>query len=405
MKVLHIVPGIGSVYGGPATSILNLVKSLALLGIEVDIVTTNANGYYQLNVPLQTWIQQDGYRIQYFPCLYMNDYKISMSMTNWLLWHIRDYDVVNTHAIFSYANLPAYWITKFFNIPNIIHPHGMLEDWALNYKNWKKLPYYNLIEKQALQVAKAIRVLAYSEVESIKHLGLKTPLAFVPNGIWQEDFIELTNSEYFYQKFPQTRDKNIILFLGRIDPKKGLDILAKAFGKIHEKFPKAHLVIAGPDNINFLPKVKKYFAEAKCLDAVTFTGMLTGSSKNAALAAADMYVAPSYSEGFSMSVLEGMAAGLPCVITTGCNFPEAAVAEAAHVVDIDSDAIANALIHCLTNPEAAKIMGDRARQLVFEKYTWENIALQMKQIYTNILEKNPISTISELSHESGAIKI
>ncbi|MBD2338944.1 glycosyltransferase [Calothrix sp. FACHB-156] len=405
MKILHVVPGLGSVYGGPSTSITNLTKSLARLDIEVDIVTTNANGCYQLNVPLQTWIQQDEYRIQYFPCLYMNDYKISMSMTNWLLWHIRDYDIVNTHAIFSYSNLPAYWITKFFHIPNIIHPHGMLDAWALNYKNWKKIPYYNLIEKQALQVAKAIRVLAYSEAESIKDLGLATPLAFIPNGIWQEDFAKLPDPEYFYQNFPQTRDKNLILFLGRIDPKKGLDMLANAFSKIHDHFPKTHLVIAGPDNIGFLPTVNKYFVEAKCLDAVTFTGMLTDSLKTAALAAADIYVAPSYSEGFSMSVLEGMASGLPCVITKACNFPEAADAEAAHVVNIDSDAIANALIHCLTYPEEAKLMGDRARQLVFEKYTWENIALQMKQVYTNILDKNSMSAVSEIHPESEIIKI
>lgn len=91
-----------------------------------------------------------------------------------------------------------------------------------------------------------------------------------------------------------------------------------------------------PDNIGFSKTAENYFTEAGCLDAVTFTGMLTGSLKHAALAAASLYVAPSYSEGFSLSVLEGMAAKLPCIITTGCNFPEAAAAQAALVVDINS---------------------------------------------------------------------
>jgi glycosyltransferase involved in cell wall biosynthesis len=122
--------------------------------------------------------------------------------------------------------------------------------------------------------------------------------------------------------------------------------------------------------------------------------MLTGSLKYSALAAASLYVAPSYSEGFSVSVLEGMASGLPCVITTGCNFPEAAAAQAAHVVDIDADEIALALIQCLSNPQQAEEMGQCARQLIFENYTWERIATQMSNIYTSIITKQRIPSES-----------
>jgi glycosyltransferase involved in cell wall biosynthesis len=167
-------------------------------------------------------------------------------------------------------------------------------------------------------------------------------------------------------------------------------LLSVAFTKVHAQFPQTHLIVAGPDNIGFLPTAQSYFAEAGCLDAVTFTGMLTGSIKYAVLASARLYVAPSYSEGFSMSVLEGMASGLPCVITTGCNFPEALAAKAAYVVNIDADEIANALIECLSNPQQAKEMGDRARQLIFEKYTWNRIASNLIEVYTAILKKEPI---------------
>ena len=125
----------------------------------------------------------------------------------------------------------------------------------------------------------------------------------------------------------------MVLGLGRIDPKKGLDLLAKAFTKAHQVFPDTQLIVAGQDNTGFLPIAQNYFEEAGCSSAVKFTGMLTGEIKYAALAAANIYVAPSYSEGFSMSVLEGMASGLPCVITTGCNFPEAS--EVSEIVDID----------------------------------------------------------------------
>ena len=116
--------------------------------------------------------------------------------------------------------------------------------------------------------------------------------------------------------------------------------------------------------------------------------MLTGSLKYAALAAADIYVAPSYSEGFSVSVLEGMASGLPCVITTGCNFPEAAMEKVASVVDIDAKQITEALMWCLINPKEAQQMGARARKLIFGKYTCNNISKVMIETYENILNNN-----------------
>jgi len=194
--------------------------------------------------------------------------------------------------------------------------------------------------------------------------------------------------QLFYAAFPETRGRSLILFLGRIDPKKGLDLLARAFANVHVHYPNAHLVIAGPDNIGFSPTVEQWFVAANCRDRVTFTGMLTGELKQAALEASQVYVAPSYSEGLSLSVLEGMAVGLPCVITTGCNFPEAIVAQAAHVVDIEAEAIAAALIACLDNPPAARAMGDRARQFVLTHYTWDRIATQLIELYTAILSSN-----------------
>ncbi|MEQ8958196.1 MAG: glycosyltransferase family 4 protein, partial [Coleofasciculus sp. C2-GNP5-27] len=95
-------------------------------------------------------------------------------------------------------------------------------------------------------------------------------------------------------------------------------------------------------------------------------------------------------EGFSISVLEGMASGLPCIITTGCNFPEAADAKAAHVVAIDTDAIADALIYCLDHPQKAKAMGTRAREFIFQNYTWEQAAKKLIRVYTAIVEGKPL---------------
>jgi glycosyltransferase involved in cell wall biosynthesis len=388
MKVLHVVPGMGSVYGGPSISIFNLASALAQQGIQVDIVTTNANGKSTIAAPTKTWIVHQDCHIQYFPCWYLKDYKISPQLSKWLWHHVRDYDVVNTHAVFSASLIPAYRSCQYYRVPYIIHPHGMLENWALQYKRWKKQPYYKLVEETALKRSYAVRVLAQSEVDSVNRLNTGVRSVLIPNGIWQSDYAQLGDRELFYQQFPETRNKTLILFLGRIDPKKGLDLLAQAFATVKQQFPTTHLILAGPDDIGFTPKAASYFAEMGCLDAVTFTGMLAGDMKQAALAAAQVYTAPSYSEGFSMSVLEGMASGLPCVITTGCNFPEAAAAQAAHIVEIEATAIAKALIYCLRDPEAAQAMGQRAKQLVFEHYSWETIGKQMLDVYQEIVTKS-----------------
>jgi glycosyltransferase involved in cell wall biosynthesis len=206
----------------------------------------------------------------------------------------------------------------------------------------------------------------------------------VPNGIHRYHFDPPASAKLFQQQFSHLRDKQLILFLGRIDPKKGLDLLAPAFAQVHQQFPNSHLVIAGPDNIGYLPTAQKLFQDMGCQDAVTFTGMLNGDLKYSALAAATVYVAPSYSEGFSMSILEGMASGLPCVFTDTCNFPEAS--DVAKIVPVDKEQIAQALHWCLANPEEAKAMGQQAREFIFEHYTWDKIATNLVEIYDAIIQ-------------------
>lgn len=381
-----VIRAVGSTYGGTSQCVLDLARALGNAGVEVDLATTHANGAQPLEVPIDTWVEESSYRIRYFRYWGWSDYQLSNRFGGWLFDRIRDYDLVHTHAIFAPTNLPAYWACWGAKIPYVVTPHGMLEPWALAYKATKKRVYYHLLEKQALNRASAIHVLTSAEARGVERLNLKSPAVAIPNGIDRQPFEELPSPEMFYQAFPEIRDRPTIFFLGRIDPKKGLDLLAIALAKVRARFPEAHLVVAGPDNIGFLPTAREYFQKSGCSDGVTFTGMLAGTLKYAALAAADIYVAPSYSEGFSLSILEGMAAGLPCVITQNCNFPEARTAEAACVVETDASAIAEGLLECLANPHGAKQMGDRARQLIFDRYTWDRVARQMRAAYERIID-------------------
>ncbi|MER3433512.1 MAG: glycosyltransferase [Leptolyngbya sp. ERB_1_1] len=398
MKVLIVIPAIGVVYGGTSKLAIELAQSLGKSNLSVDVITTDANGAENLDIPLNTWIDQGSYRIRYFARWKLNEYKFSLSLTTWLFQHINDYDLVHTISLFTYPIALTHWLCRLRRIPYVANPQGMLEPWAMSYKSRKKWLYYSLVEKPTLQTAGAIHMLSQAEAEGLKSLGLKTPLVIAPNGIHREDFEVLPDPELLYQRFSALRGKTLILFLGRVDPKKGLDLLAKAFSQVHALFPQTHLVIAGPDNTGFLPTAQNFFAEAGCLEAVTFTGILTGTLKYAALSAAQIYVAPSYSEGFSLSVLEGMASGLPCIFTTGCNFPEAAEAQVADVVEIDADAIAQAMQHRLVDRESAKALGQRAHQFILQHYTWDQIAEKLHQAYINILNLKIRTCFSSLEN-------
>ncbi|WP_013334350.1 glycosyltransferase [Gloeothece verrucosa] len=387
MKILIITPYVGANYGGIAKVVQDIAIALGSQGFNIDLITTNANDAQKLDVVFNHWLDQGKYRIRYFDSWNKHDFILSLSLITWLFKNINNYDIIHTHTIFSPLILITQWLCQRKKIPYLVTPHGMLEPWALSYKSWKKNFYYNIFEKKALQKASLIQVIANLEADHVQSLGFKH-YVIIPNGIDHNEFAFLSDPESFYQQFPQTRHKTLILFLGRIDPKKGLDLLAPAFARVHSQFPETHLVVAGPDNIGFLSTVERFFAEAKCLNAVTFTGMLTGKLKYAALAAASLYIAPSYSEGFSMSVLEGMASGLSCIITTGCNFPEAATAKAALIVEPMADAIADALNYCLSHPQEAKAMGNRAREFILNNYTWEKSAKKLIDVYKFLLIKN-----------------
>ena len=381
MKILLISPTLSADYGGPSKCVLELAHELHRNGIITDVVTAVSE---KTDHPRDWQIKEETYRIKEFSRFATNKFVFSPSLIWWLFNHAADYDIVHLHTLFSPTILICEWICRLRGIPYIITLHGMLEPWALSHKAAKKKLYFKLFEKRALQKARVVHALTNSEADSVRRLGVKTEIMIVPNGIEKGSFQVLPDTQILFDRFPEIKGKTILLFLGRLNPKKGLDLLASAYALVRQRFPQTHLVLAGPDSDGFLPKVKEYFNKSGCLDFVTFTGMLTGPMKLAALHSASVYVAPSYSEGFSVSILEGMASGLPCVITTGCNFPEAADAMTAYVVEADTIKIADAINECLGDISKAKQMGSRARQFIFKRYTWEKVSHEFIEIYKKI---------------------
>src|SRR3984893_8714784 len=355
LKVLVIVPALSPIYGGPSTCATDLADALGRRGIKVDVVTTDAAGPRNLRVNLHRWMTQSTYRLRYFRRWGHFEVKFTPALMMWLFRHVTDYVIVHGMSVFNFPAHIYCEACRWRDVPHIIHPQGMLEPWAMANKGWKKRVYFRCFKKPQLQRANVIHCLTRHEAESIAALDVTTRKVIVPNGVSPESAIK-GDADAFLLRYPQLANKTRLLFLHRIDPKKGLDILATSFARLHNRFPNTHLIIAGPDRIGYWSTAARFFESKGCAAAVTYTGMLTGQDKADALAAADIFVAPSYSEGFSMSVLEAMAAELPSVITTGCNFPEAGDAKVALEVPIDATAFAQALAGLMENLRAAREM-------------------------------------------------
>jgi glycosyltransferase involved in cell wall biosynthesis len=180
--------------------------------------------------------------------------------------------------------------------------------------------------------------------------------------------------------------KKLILSLGRITEKKGLDLLARAFGSIARERDDVHLVIAGPDERDYRAQVEGWLRTERVSEKTTFTGMLVGAEKQAAFRDADLFVLPSYSENFGLAVVEAMAFGLPVVVSKRVNiWREIADAGAGLVVDCDVRQLADALEQMLRDAAAAQGMGECGHRLVESRFTWSRVGQQMAAVYEDII--------------------
>jgi glycosyltransferase involved in cell wall biosynthesis len=347
-------------------------------GIEVDIVTTTRPHSEQLFNPL-------GVRVQAVPCKFIRAWAYAPSLSRTIKDSVQKADLVHLHGLWLFPHFVASRASWQAGKAYVVSPHGMVDSWALSQGKLKKQIYGNLIEWQTLKRAAVIHAVSESEARDIKRLGFTSEVVTIPNGVDFTEFVELPSRSVFQQRNPIIADKTVFLFLGRIHPKKGLDLLLRAFCEVAKVRPNTVLIIAGPDETGYQKQLENYLAEAGQLDKCIFPGMLQSEERLAALAAADVFVLPSYSEGFPIAPIEALAAGLPVILTEACNIPGIEEAGCGIIVRPENDSLSKAMRQLANNPELGKQMGDRGRELVLAKYTWARIASRLTQVYESVL--------------------
>ena len=286
---------------------------------------------------------------------------------------------VHIHGLWEGSTAVAAAAARRAGRPYLLSAHGMLEPWALRNKRLKKQVYAAFAEHRNVRKADCLHALTAAEVEDYRRFGARGPIAVLPNGV---SVPPSPGAEPFLVQFPTLRGKRIVLFLGRIHLKKGLDLLIESWSTLARRFPEAHLVLAGPDSEGTRQELERRIALAGIGHAVSFTGMLYGTQKWSALAAAEAFVLPSYSEGLPVSVLEAMGMGLPVIVSTHCHLPEIAEIGAGWEIPSEVEALASVLQELLENsPESNRRRGELGPALVAERFSWESIGRRMNELY------------------------
>lgn len=290
-------------------------------------------------------------------------------------------DVVHQHSLWMLPNHYASAAAFRFDKPVVYSPRGSLEPWCLRRSWWKKRIADAWFQSRDLRRAACLHALTEQEAAHIRQLGLRNPIAVVPNGVRCNDFDALPDPAPFRQQWPSVADKRICLFLSRVHRKKGLSHLVVAWSRVVKQYPDWHLVIAGPDD-GAEWETRRAATELGIDGDVTFVGPCYGEQKRRALAASEMFVLPSFSEGFSNAILEAMAAGLPVLISPECHFPEVELTAAGVEAEPTVDATERALRDLLEmRPSERREMGRHGRRLVETEYDWESVAQRMAELY------------------------
>jgi len=384
MQLLHVTASLTAEWGGPPRVVAALTEALGRRDIRCAIFTPIHSQTRQLI------IQPGGTEVCVFPCGWLARWwtGYSPALNAALLERVREFDVIHVHEFWHYPHFAGCRAAMRWNKPYVITIHGGLQPWALNHKSIRKRVYMKLVQRRILERASAVHAVTGTEIHHLQRLGLGSRVTLIPNGIDAREFQCLPPRREFEERYPEVAGKPIILFLGRIHPIKGLDLLARAFGRLARERTNVRLVIAGPDANGHRVKVEGILAAEGARDLTIFPGMLHGREKLAALARADVLVLPSRSEIRSIVALEAMACRVPVVLTRQCDFPEVAEANAGEIVEPEPGQLAEALKGLLDNPDLRRRMGENGRRMVLERYTWDQIADEMAALYEMVLGRS-----------------
>jgi glycosyltransferase involved in cell wall biosynthesis len=331
-------------------------------------------------------------------------------------------DLTHTHGVWIYPSVATRRYVRKAGIPYLVSPHGMLDDWAVRNSRWKKAIAYFLYEEMHLHGAHCLRALCPAEARAFRGRGLKNPIVIIPNGVDLPDPAATPAA-----RNPAWNGRKVLLYLGRLHLKKGLSNLLRAWAAVQRPGGGNHdsewlLAVAGWDQACHEDELKALATQLgipwsdirplgpgrssglregrgngnpdealhapitepaiSARTSLVFLGPQFGKARAACYQSCEAFILPSLSEGLPMAVLEAWAYGKPALITPQCNLPEGFTTGAAIRIESEVESIVAGLGALMRAPISdLQLLGNRGRALVQERFTWPQVAAEMKEVY------------------------
>ena len=401
---LHFIRELRAELGGVVAAGIDLCQSMASRGRRVVLATCDAQDVpAHWNEPGGNWPE-----VIELPPSRMTGLLLSRESLAKFAEIAATVDVAHLHTPWDLCNFQLAKRLRSMGVPYIVTPHGMLDDWSMRQKSLKKRTFLALGGRQLFKHAAAVHFTAEAEKEQALH--------WVPGGErtvtigWSLDFAAFQSPvgpQLALNAFPKIRpDQRKILFLSRVHPKKGIDLLIAAAAILRQSTSSPfQLLIAGPGDEPYVSQLKSLAAERGVADITHFLGMVHGETKRSLYEAADVFVLPTHQENFGIVLAEAMACGAPVVTTRGTDIWHELEAGGARIVNHDPQEIADAIQEFIDDPERARAVGRQGQRFVNEWLDPDRVAAAYEQMYREVIATRSPLAQKPMEYDSGKLSV
>ena len=375
MRVLHVIPSVAERSGGPATAIVAMCRALREAGTDVLLVTTNEGLSENKTDSLADY---KGVPARFFPVQLGASFKYSRPLAAWVTDNAGEFDVVHVHAVFNHASVAAAAACRKAAVPYVVRPLGTLDPWSMKQKPVRKRVFWLVSGRKMLERSAAVHYTAQAEKEATEGFLRLNHGRVIPLGVEPGD---AAPGHDLAEWFPALASQRYVLFLSRLDPKKGVDVLIESFVSLvrRPEFGAWRLVIAGDGPREYVATLKEKAANSH---RIIFTGWVEGEQKEALLRNASLLALPSRQENFGFCVLEAMARRVPVLLSPQVNLArEIEAADAGWI--IERDELTAGLAAALAD-ESQRARRGKAAHVFAQGYSWEKTAADLIDLYEEV---------------------
>jgi glycosyltransferase involved in cell wall biosynthesis len=378
VRILHVIADLDARKGGPAAACLGLAKLMSRRGHQVRIVTAD-RGFVAGDCP-----RVNGLEIEALPGSWPAFFGTSWSMARRLREVIANFDVIHIHALYLFHDWTAARHSWSFARPYILMPHGALDPFIYRRHRWRKYLIEAAFQDEVSRRAAGLHYTTAEEWQLARPHTNNSRGCILSIGIDLDEFEHLPARSVLRERYPIIGERKVVLFLGRLNYKKGVDVVIEAFSRVAQRRNDIFLVLAGPDD-GIREEAEALIAQRGVAERSLFTGMVSGDEKRIVLAGSDVFLLASQSENFGISVVEAAACGIPAVVSERVNlWREFHHAEAALTAPPAISDFSERLEFLLENPEVAEKLGRRAAEFARSRFSWDALGSQYEEMYSRV---------------------